>query len=294
MDGLTKIECPWNRTAESLGNVVELQHVNLRVPDQLKATAFYISALGLTRDPYLVTGIDNMWANVGVSQFHLPTGEAQKLRGIVGLVMPDRAQLLHRLQNARRWLDGTQYGFTEAADHVDVTCPWGNRIRVHAPDAERFGRINLGMPYVAFDVAPGTLPGIVRFYREIVQAPASIENNEARVLVANGQYLVFRETDTPQPAYDGHHIQLAFVDFGGVHGRLAERGLISQEDSQHQYRFIDIVDPDSGKLLFQVEHEIRSVTHPLFMRKLVNRNAAVTNLIYATGHEALAWAMPPE
>jgi catechol-2,3-dioxygenase len=294
MDGLTKIECPWNRTTESLGNVVELQHVNLRVPDQLKATAFYISALGLTRDPYLVTGIDNMWANVGVSQFHLPTGPAQKLRGIVGLVVPDRAQLLHRLQNARRWLEGTQYGFEEAADHVDVTCPWGNRIRVHAPDAERFGRINLGMPYVAFDVAPGTLPGIVRFYREIVQAPASLENNEARVLVANGQYLLFRETDAPQPEYDGHHVQLAFVDFGGVHARLAERGLISQEDSQHQYRFIDIVDPDNGKLLFQVEHEIRSMTHPLFMRKLVNRNAAVTNLIYATGHESLAWAMPPE
>ncbi|GGC49539.1 hypothetical protein GCM10011504_29930 [Siccirubricoccus deserti] len=294
MDGLTKIECPWNRTTESLGNVVELQHVNLRVPDQLKATAFYISALGLTRDPYLVTGIDNMWANVGVSQFHLPTGPAQKLRGIVGLVVPDRAQLLHRLQNARRWLDGTQYGFEEAADHVDVTCPWGNRIRVHAPDAERFGRINLGMPYVAFDVAPGTLPGIVRFYRDIVQAPASLENDEARVLVANGQYLLFRETDAPQPEYDGHHIQLAFVDFGGVHARLAERGLISQEDSQHQYRFIDIVDPENGKLLFQVEHEIRSMTHPLFMRKLVNRNAAVTNLIYATGHESLAWAMPPE
>jgi catechol 2,3-dioxygenase-like lactoylglutathione lyase family enzyme len=294
MDGLTKIECPWNRTTESLGNVVELQHVNLRVPDQLKATAFYISALGLTRDPYLVTGIENMWANAGVSQFHLPTGPEQKLRGIVGLVVPDRAQLLHRLHTARRWLEGTQYGFEEAADHVDVTCPWGNRIRVHAPDAERFGRINLGIPYVAFDVAPGTLPGIVRFYREIVQAPASIENNEARVLVANGQYLVFRETDAPQPAYDGHHIQLAFVDFGGVHARLAERGLISQEDSQHQYRFIDIVDPDNGKLLFQVEHEIRSMTHPLFMRKLVNRNAAVTNLIYATGHESLAWSMPPE
>ncbi|MCO6418837.1 hypothetical protein JYK14_22130 [Siccirubricoccus sp. KC 17139] len=294
MDGLTRIECPWNRTAENLGNSVELQHVNLRVPDQLKATAFYISALGLTRDPYLLTGIDNMWANVGVSQFHLPTGEAQVLRGVVGLVVPDRAQLLHRLQTARRWLDGTKYGFTEAADHVDVTCPWGNRIRVHSPDAERFGRIVLGIPYVAFDVAPGTLPGIVRFYQQIVGAPAAIEGGEARVLVANGQYLIFRETDASIPPYDGHHIQLAFVDFGGVHAKLAERGLISQEDSQHQYRFIDIVDPEDGRLLFQVEHEIRSTTHPLFMRKLVNRNAAITNTLYATGHEALNWAMAPE
>lgn len=293
MDGMTKPDCPWTRTGESLGNSIELQHVNLRVPDQLKATAFYISALGLTRDPYLVTGIENMWANVGVSQFHLPTGPAQVLRGTVGLVLPDRAQLLHRLQMARRWLDGTRYGFEEREDHVAVTCPWGNRIRCHAPDADRFGRIVLGMPYVEFDVAPGTLPGIVRFYREIVSAPAAIADGVAKVLVAPGQHLTFRETEAPQPAYDGHHIQLAFVDFGGVHARLSERGLISQEDSQHQYRFIKLVDPDSGRLLFEVEHECRSTTHPLFMRKLVNRNPATTNTIYAPGHEELAWAMPP-
>ncbi|MDO9710937.1 VOC family protein [Paracraurococcus lichenis] len=290
---MTRPECPWTRTAESLGNSVELQHVNLRVPDQLKATAFYISALGLTRDPYLVTGIDNMWANAGVSQFHLPTGPAQRLRGTVGLVLPDREQLLHRLQTARRWLDGTMYAFEEREDHVAVTCPWGNRIRCHGPDADRFGRIVLGMPYVEFDVPPDTLDGIIRFYREIVAAPAAIENGVARVLVAPGQVLTFRETDAPQPAYDGHHIQLAFVDFGGVHARLSERGLISQEDSQHQYRFIKVVDPDNGRLLFEVEHECRSVTHPLFMRKLVNRNPAVTNTIYATGQEAMAWTMPP-
>ncbi|MCB4821992.1 VOC family protein [Roseicella aerolata] len=294
MDGMSKVECPWTRATESLGNSVELQHVNLRVPDQLKATAFYISALGLTRDPYLVTGIENMWANVGVSQFHLPTGPAQVLRGTVGLVLPNREQLLHRLQGARRWLDGTRYAFEEQEDHVAVTCPWGNRIRCHAPDAGRFGRIVLGMPYVEFDVAPGTLDGITRFYREIVAAPAAIEDGVAKVLVAPGQVLTFRETDAPQPAYDGHHIQLAFVDFGGVHARLAERGLISQEDSQHQYRFIRIVDPATGSLLFEVEHECRSTTHPLFMRKLVNRNPATTNTLYAPGHEALAWAMPPE
>jgi catechol 2,3-dioxygenase-like lactoylglutathione lyase family enzyme len=294
MEGLTRtVECPFDRARESLGNVVELQHVNLQVPDPLLATAFYISALGLTRDPYLMTGIDNMWANVGVSQFHLPTGPAQVLRGTIGLVTPDRELLLHQLQRSRRWLDGTAYGFTEAAGHVDVTCPWGNRIRVHAPDAERFGRINLGMPYVEFDVAPGTLPGIVRFYQQVVGAPAGMHEGTARVLVANGQYLVFRETTAPQPAYDGHHVQLAFVDFGGVHARLAERGLISREDSEHQYRFIDVVDPEDGRLLFQIEHEIRSMTHPLFRRVLVNRNPAISNNMYAPGHEAYAPAMPP-
>ena len=266
--------------------------MNLRIPDPLLGTAFYISALGLTRDPYLVTGIDNMWANAGISQFHLPTGPAQVLRGIVGLVMPDRALLLHRLQHARRWLDGTAYGFEEAADHVDVTCPWGNRIRVHAPDAERFGRINLGMPYVHSMWRRGLCRGSSASTSRS-SAPRRHAGWRGQVLVANGQYLVFRETDAPQPAYDGHHIQLAFVDFGGVHAKLAERGLISQEDSEHQYRFINIVDPEDGRLLFQVEHEIRSMTHPLFRRPLVNRNPAISNTVYAPGHEAYVPAMPP-
>ncbi len=283
----------WDRAAESLGDVVELQHVNLQVPDPLLATAFYISALGLTRDPYLMTGIDNMWANAGISQFHLPTGPAQVLRGTVGLVLPDRAQLLHRLDRARRWLDGTRYAFAEAEGHVSVTCPWGNRIRCHAPDAARFGRITLGIPYVEFDVAPGTLDGLARFYDQVVRAPAAMQDGLLRIRVAREQHLVFRETDAPQPAFDGHHIQLAFVDFGGVHQKLAARGLISREDSEHQYRFIKLIDPADGRVLFEVEHEIRSTTHPLFARPLVNRNAAISNARYAPGHEAVQWAMPP-
>ena len=75
MDGTTQPRNSWDRAAESLGNSVELQHVNLQVPDQLLATAFYISALGLTRDPYLMTGIDNMWANAGISGGLVPIAE---------------------------------------------------------------------------------------------------------------------------------------------------------------------------------------------------------------------------
>lgn len=293
MSAAVQSNIPWDRAQQSRGNSLELQHVNLQVPDQLKATAFYISALGLTRDPYLMTGIDNMWANAGISQFHLPAGQAQRLRGTVGLVLPDRAQLLHRLDRARRWLDGTEYGFAEAEGHVAVTCPWGNRIRCHGPDAERFGRITLGMPYVEFDVAPGTLDGIARFYGEVMGCPAVREAGAVSIRVAPAQDLVFRETDAPVPGFDGHHIQLALLDFGGPYRWLAERGLITREDSEHQYRFIRIVDPADGRVLFEVEHEIRSVTHPLFARPLVNRNAGITNNLYAAGHEAWVPAMPP-
>ena len=78
----------FDRAAEDLGNIVNLGHLNLTVPDQLTATTFYITGLGLTRDPYMNTGTNNMWANVGRSQFHLPTGPAQVIRGVTGLVVP--------------------------------------------------------------------------------------------------------------------------------------------------------------------------------------------------------------
>ena len=116
----------YDRAAEDLGNIVALEHVNTRIPDQQLATAFYVSGLGLTRDPYLMTGTDNMWVNVGRSQFHLPSSKPQVLRGCVGIVIPGREALLARLARARRALDGTRFGFSEHEGFVeacgDVMC----------------------------------------------------------------------------------------------------------------------------------------------------------------------------
>src|SRR5216683_1110262 len=165
------MQAAFDRSAEDVGNVVALEHVNVRIPDQQIATVFYVTGLGLTRDPYIMTGIDNMWINVGRSQFHLPTGKAQVLRGRTGIVLPDREALLRRLARVRQPLAETLFDFREHNSFVDVTSPWGNRIRCHAPEP-RFGRIRLGMPYVEFDVPRSTAEGIARFYREIVD-PAS-------------------------------------------------------------------------------------------------------------------------
>jgi hypothetical protein len=54
------------------------------------------------------------------------------------------------------------------------------------------------------------------------------------------------------------------------------------------------VDLDSNEVLFSVEHEVRSVTHPMFLRPLVNRNPLTTNQNYASGYDSLPWAMDPE
>ena len=124
---------PYDREPEDLGNVVALEHVNVLIPDQQLATLFYVTGLGLTRDPFLNTGAGNMWINVGVSQFHLPNGEPQVLRGAIGLVNSDRAALLERLNEVKKPLAGTKFSFRETNDGVETVCPWGNRITCHEP-----------------------------------------------------------------------------------------------------------------------------------------------------------------
>jgi hypothetical protein len=288
---------PFDRAAEDLGNSIFLEHVNVQVPDQHLATLFYVAGLGLTRDPYLMVSDTNMWINVGRSQFHLPSGEAQVVRGHTGLVISGRQALLERLASVAGKLKGTAFAFSEHNDYVEATCPWGNRMRCYEPDAARFGRITLGIPYVEFEVPTGTAQGICAFYPQMMGVPAELKNGDgtlARAQMGRDQYLQFRETDRPQPEYDGHHVQMYITNFSGPYRRLMERDLINREDNQYQYRFRDIVDLASGKHLFTVEHEIRSVTHPMYMRPLINRNPAQTNRNYANGHDQWLWAMEPD
>lgn len=287
----------FDRTTQDIGNLVEFGHLNVRVPDQQCAIAFYVSGLGLTRDPYVRTGLDNAWINVGTSQFHLPTGPAQVLRGLVHLVMPDRTALLARLERVRGLLSGTRFAFEGHADHVEVTCPWGNRIRVDGPDPARPGALPLGMGCIEVHVPAGHAAGIARFYREVFASPANVGSDRqgvfAHVPVGLAEGLLFREVDTPLPAYDGHHVQVTVADFSGVHRRLLERNLVTEESDRSQYRFQDIVDLDSGRVLATIEHEVRSMRHPMYGRVLVNRNPAVDGGPYSASDEAARWQLSP-
>src|SRR6185436_9057181 len=103
----------YDRPREDVSNIVHLEHVNVTQPDQRLATLFYVAGLGGTRDPFIMVGLDNMWVNLGRSQMHLPTREAQVLRGTIGLVVPDLALLKKRLEKVAPALKGTAVGFKD-------------------------------------------------------------------------------------------------------------------------------------------------------------------------------------
>jgi hypothetical protein len=172
-------------------------------------------------------------------------------------------------------------------DRVQVTCPWGNRFRCHAPSPE-FGDTELAVAYVEFDAARGTAAGIAHFYREVMRAIVKIEQRGgdavACVRVGGAQKLLFHETDVV-PEYDGYHIQIYIADFSGPLRILNERGLIIEEKSTF-FRFNDIVDLGSGKVLYTFEHEVRCLNHPAYNRQLINRNPNLNSNNGKNSHEA--------
>src|SRR5206468_271008 len=82
-------------------------------------------------------------------------------------------------------LEGTSFAFSERNDHVEAICPWGNRVRCYEPDATRFGRITLGIPYVEFDVPAGTAKAICAFYPAIMGMHAEFLNGDGAVARVN-------------------------------------------------------------------------------------------------------------
>jgi hypothetical protein len=258
---------------EDVGNIILMEHVNVQVDDQSKATLFYLVGLGFTRDPHMMVGLTNMWVNLGEQQFHLPTGKAQVLRGHMGIVVPNLNELADRLKGIEEPLKGTKFSWTEKGDHIEATCPWGNLFKLYEPSPE-LGNIQTGTAYVLFHVPVGTAEGIAAFYGEALAAPASVEDFEgAKSAVVNvGQYqrLIYQETKDV-PDYDGHHIAIYVANFSHAYDYLSKHGLVTEEPRNHQLRFVDIIDPKTGKKLYSLEHEVRSMKHLLFRRPLVNR-----------------------
>lgn len=256
---------PYNRHQRDVGNIVAFEHINVCVPDLALAKLFYVDALGLDQD----IGPELLWVNAGRQQFHLIAGDPQVVRGIINVTVPSLELLQTRLERLADRFVPTEFCFERETDVLNVVCPWGNRLRCTAADP---AGIQVGLSGIGFDVPPGSSGGIGRFYREAFGAAATVESGRCHVEVGAGQSLHFTETDGSLADFDGHHIAVYVANFSGPHGWLNERTLITEESSENQYRFNWIVDPESGERLFEIEHEVRSLHHPLYQRPLKNRD----------------------
>lgn len=211
------------------------------------------------------------------------------IAGCIGVVVPDLGQLQARLKAVQDRLVGTKFQWRVEENDIAVTCPWGNRFRCHHP-AEVFGDMELGIPYVEFQARPGTVEGITRFYRDLMRAPAAAASNNGfrsgRIEIGRNQWLVFKESGGDIPPYDGHHIAVYVSNFSGPFTSLEQRGL-TMDVRNHQFRFKDLIDPETNEKVFELDHEVRSLHHPLYHRFLTNRDPTQTNRSYKRGRDAV-------
>ncbi|KAJ1457877.1 hypothetical protein M885DRAFT_514377 [Pelagophyceae sp. CCMP2097] len=251
------------------------------------------SAVGAMQMPAL------LWANCGFQQIHVPVGDAlgavgtaQTLPGRVSLVYSPagfealRARL--RFDGNAAVLQGVHGNVFEvrAARGDAYVGPGRDLQRASTPPALGTPSECLGIDAVRFDVRTGAAAGICRFYRTVVGAASARDGTAGGaancvIRVGSQQQLVFTEVGFALAAYDGHHIAVYTMAFDDMYHRVQKRGLVFNNprfpqftyDSLHdarrwqEFRFKDIVDPDTGELLHQLEHEVRSLEHPAFAFK---------------------------
>ncbi|ELR25205.1 uncharacterized protein ACA1_289380 [Acanthamoeba castellanii str. Neff] len=170
---------------DDLGGIVHLEHINLCIPEQPKASVFYFEGLGFTRDPFFNVGASTMWCNIGYQQIHLSPGEPQVVRGHIGLVVPSLDDLKKRLVQPKvvDGLQGTKFSWSvHAAGDADarhyirgfdaskegylaVTGPYGNQFRIYEATPEIAVKGNLGIVYLEELCKEGTADKIAAFYR---------------------------------------------------------------------------------------------------------------------------------
>jgi len=147
-----------------------------------------------------------------------------------------------------------------------------------------------GVSYVEFLVPRGTTEKIAEFYDCVFDATTSCftdpsSNDDVAIVafgsIANGrssQNMLFRESDTELPPYDGHHVALyvgeSKEDFEQAFKNILEAQVLwvnprfsdkvtnlNTAKKWNQFRFKHITDLKTGKKIFELEHECRSVEH---------------------------------
>ena len=262
------------RADKELGNFTHFEHVNFRVPDHYLATLFFVEGLGLTRDPMRMVSVNNMWVNVGKQQFHLPIGEAMPFAGEVGVTVPDISRAQRSLKTIAKQLKQTEFSVRKTGNTLSVKSPWGHAFRLHAA-GELSGALPQAIPYVKFFVPVGGATGIADFYQTVLGVPATTSKKSGlattTVNVGVDQQFHFVEQRNLKLPKHNNHVAVYLTNYKAVYDELTQRDLIMEQDMNEQFRFTQMVDPNSGKKLFSFEHEMRSLYHPDFLKPLVNR-----------------------
>ena len=216
------------------GGITLLDHLNINHEagrhDLVKE--FYFETLGMAIDPRkeenIIKGRKGLWANAGITQFHLAEGEkAQVLDGVITVAYPSGyfQRLGNKLKFAEKSILGqSRYSWRKVcADEFAVVDPWGTQFRLIADDTAVDVRgvqpgpnskptlitdMNFNVPIDA------SLKGISRFYKHVFDAPTlSMTDKEVRIVASPFQTITFTQGKNK----DVDHAELEMNENGGIH-----------------------------------------------------------------------------
>ncbi len=250
-----KCDTRCNDPTAMASNVLLVDHLNInheRGRHDLLC-AFYFDVLGCAADPRkadnLASGRKTIWANAGISQFHLPEADtAQVFDGVITLTYADLSAVRARLASPPPVLAGSAFRWeTQEDDALCVADPWGTSFRLVEGAADVRG-MQPGPPSESFGIADLTvhvaegadLHGVGRFYRDVLGCEATLSAGEERLEVRTSpsQTLSFvpRGGDAPshaelsttpdgQPCNHGAHISLYLADMASAYRRASDLGV---------------------------------------------------------------------
>jgi hypothetical protein len=149
-----------------------------------------------------------LWVNIGAHQFHLPQGkpDAQVLDGSVTLVYPSLQTLMDRYDHVAPLLQGSKFQIQHCGTEgrLEVTDPWGSLFYIIVqegsdhrgdPRGRQPGEASEGLALSDLTIhtpSSTNLPGIGRFYQQILGAKVDVFMECVTVQVGPFQTLTFR------------------------------------------------------------------------------------------------------
>lgn len=226
---------------------------------------------------------------------------AQRWRGEIELLYKDMEQLQAATKRVQALLSleefkGSKLSVPQVTDHSQgqaVTGPYGNRfvLRIAEParllalgpaSGLRKGSENcsiVGLGAITLEVPVNAAEAGAQFYSEVLGFRKE-HLADGRWAVIGGpnlsQQLILSESATATEEELGEHMAIYISDFDNSFRRLQSRGLIwvnprfehldnattvDEAVQQNCFRFKDIVDTSTGRILFRLEHEVRSTQH---------------------------------
>ena len=181
--------------------------------------------------------------------------QPQVLRGTTGLVVPDLGALAAAAGRGGAAAEGHAASPSRERDVRRGDLPVGQPHPLPRAGRRASAGSRSACPMSSSTRRAAARDGIARFYQRDPRHAGDLGKDGAgpfaRVAVgARRAACVFRETDRAAAAVRRPPRRRSrCADFSGPHRRLLERGLITEESNQHQYRFEDVVDLDSGEVL---------------------------------------------